>query len=563
MDSRGFSLHNAVTSASRFSLLALVSASPTIAAYGIDAAGNIEESSSFDKTASLSSDSRLNDVASRQEEPSSASNSTRGVKLEVANSCLLEKEKKLLPPSRKWASRNFEDHCPAWVIKTTDILWNKVRDYREHETAFGLTSAAPGGKFLPTSQEENPQDLWFFLQHDSASVDEKIGAASPSAEARRLLIEEKLIGKQDLQEILASTSRTGSTPRISYSFHPPVSTPDDDAHSSPTSRTKPDVSVGLIEVANGESTASTGTLSPPILLDEDARKKQEKKVVDEKNSESSPSSQIAASSSWFLFHRDPTLKLHPETELDLNAVLLHFFYIDWTSHSSFGVVTQGLVNLKKLVVNTKRDYVDLKLYISDSGCTGNDVDGYKTFMPDVLVGIPAGSDTDDERTQHNSKKNTTAKKISYSGTAVCYVQYVEPYGYQYIAEWLLHDQLSVLNQMRVKSLQFPDGSSELFPSQHAPFGTDLKINKSDKLATSTEEEQPPALHVSPNQQCEVNYPSWGWQAGDPVLRNQTEKQLQAVFATNQDGNYVRRTVAAKTAVEVLKSEQETEEVIMG
>ena len=37
------------------------------------------------------------------------------------------------------------------------------------------------------------------------------------------------------------------------------------------------------------------------------------------------------------------------------------------------------------VWTTKRAFPDLKIHITDSFCVGNDVDGYKTTMPDVAV----------------------------------------------------------------------------------------------------------------------------------------------------------------------------------
>ena len=68
---------------------------------------------------------------------------------------------------------------------------------------------------------------------------------------------------------------------------------------------------------------------------------------------------------------------------------------------------------------------------------GNDIDGYKTVMPDILTGTNTGP---------SAYGPATGKKVCYSGTAVTYVQKVKG-RWVYVAEWLLHDEFSLISQL--------------------------------------------------------------------------------------------------------------------
>ena len=64
---------------------------------------------------------------------------------------------------------------------------------------------------------------------------------------------------------------------------------------------------------------------------------------------------------------------------------------------------------------TKRAFPDLQIHVTDVFCVGNDIDGYKTTMPDVLIGTNTGP---------SSFGPPTGRRVSYNGIAVCYVQKV-------------------------------------------------------------------------------------------------------------------------------------------
>jgi len=155
--------------------------------------------------------------------------------------------------------------------------------------------------------------------------------------------------------------------------------------------------------------------------------------------------------------RDPALR---------NASLEENFYANWTSTSSWGSSKHGMQALKDLVALTLVAFPDLQIHVTDVFCHGNDIDGYKTVMPDVLIGTNTGP---------SSYGPATGKRVVYSGTAVTYVQRVEG-RWVYVAEWLLHDEWSLIDQL---------GFSDLKQVPH------------------------PALAAAPHD-CHANQPGFGW-----------------------------------------------------
>lgn len=48
---------------------------------------------------------------------------------------------------------------------------------------------------------------------------------------------------------------------------------------------------------------------------------------------------------------------------------------DWESVTVYGQYLKGFEKVKDLVLETRRAFPDLKLYITDCFCQGNDIDG--------------------------------------------------------------------------------------------------------------------------------------------------------------------------------------------
>merc|ERR1711879_363492 len=125
------------------------------------------------------------------------------------------------------------------------------------------------------------------------------------------------------------------------------------------------------------------------------------------------------------------------TRKDINGSLEKYFYEDWESHTSWGYTVSGMDNLKVLVARTLVAFPDLKIHVTDVFCYGNDVDGYKSVMPDVLTGTNLGP---------SLYGPATGRRVAYSGLAVCYIQKVRG-RWQYITEWQLHDEWALISQL--------------------------------------------------------------------------------------------------------------------
>jgi predicted ester cyclase len=112
----------------------------------------------------------------------------------------------------------------------------------------------------------------------------------------------------------------------------------------------------------------------------------------------------------------------------INESIDEYFYSDWASYSDAGTA-RGLPALKAAVYAKRAAFPDLRIHITDVTCHGNDIDGYKTTMPDILTGTNTGP---------SEFGPATNRSVIYRGLAVSYVQKVQG-RWQYIAEWVLHD----------------------------------------------------------------------------------------------------------------------------
>eukprot|EP00471_Norrisiella_sphaerica_P008801 CAMPEP_0184496328 /NCGR_PEP_ID=MMETSP0113_2-20130426/33647_1 /TAXON_ID=91329 /ORGANISM="Norrisiella sphaerica, Strain BC52" /LENGTH=606 /DNA_ID=CAMNT_0026882901 /DNA_START=83 /DNA_END=1903 /DNA_ORIENTATION=+ len=170
---------------------------------------------------------------------------------------------------------------------------------------------------------------------------------------------------------------------------------------------------------------------------------------------------------WVIRTTDEVWNLGPENR---NKSIEKYFHPNFSSHYSFGRSYTGIPALKETVAATVNAFPDLKIYVTDCFCVGNDVDGYKTVMPDVLMGTNLGPSV---------YGPPTGKSFAYGGIAVTYVnRNPDTKEWQYVAEWIQHDELSLVSQLGLNLQQVS------FPPTHA----------------------------EPNRECDVNRPSWGGQA---------------------------------------------------
>ena len=87
---------------------------------------------------------------------------------------------------------------------------------------------------------------------------------------------------------------------------------------------------------------------------------------------------------WVIETTDAVWKPDNSDE-DVKRALREYFYEGFeTTHN--GIRSHGMDALEKQVFDAKCTFPDLRIHITDSFCVGNDIDGYKAIMPDVLVG---------------------------------------------------------------------------------------------------------------------------------------------------------------------------------
>ena len=189
--------------------------------------------------------------------------------------------------------------------------------------------------------------------------------------------------------------------------------------------------------------------------------------------------------------------LPDRTDDQVREALHAFFYDGWESTSN-GKFYKGMESLEGLVFATREAFPDLKIHITDVACVGNDIDGYKTMMPDILTGTHLGNSA--------LFGPATGKHATWSGMALCYVQQVAG-RWQYVAEWVVHDELTVAQQLgRVAEL-------------------------SSAVITKAQ------VH-----DCELNTPSWGWRppdlvtqpmlsTADSLVESTSKKRLASGFTT--------------------------------
>jgi len=107
---------------------------------------------------------------------------------------------------------------------------------------------------------------------------------------------------------------------------------------------------------------------------------------------------------------------HGKDDIDQN--IEKYFYRDWVSYSDQGVV-RGMDALKAMIHSKRTAFPDLRIYIQDVMCYGNDIDGYKLVQPDVITGTNLGPTEFGPATGH---------QVNYRGLSLVYVQKVTAIG---------------------------------------------------------------------------------------------------------------------------------------
>jgi hypothetical protein len=124
-----------------------------------------------------------------------------------------------------------------------------------------------------------------------------------------------------------------------------------------------------------------------------------------------------------------------------------YFHEDYVDAGSWGRRIIGKKALKAAVWSEMRAFPDIQIHITDCACLGNDVDGYKCAMPDVLIGTNTGP---------SGYGPATGKFAKWTGMVESWVkQNPETGEWQYYAEWGVHDEWALIQQLGLDFSRVP------------------------------------------------------------------------------------------------------------
>jgi len=124
---------------------------------------------------------------------------------------------------------------------------------------------------------------------------------------------------------------------------------------------------------------------------------------------------------------------------DVDAAIEKYFHEDYMNAGSWGKRGIGKKVLREAVLAEMRAFPDIQIHITDCVCKGNDNDGYKCAMPDVLTGTNTGP---------SSYGPPTGRYARWTGLVESLVRRNPATGqWQYYAEWGVHDEWALIQQL--------------------------------------------------------------------------------------------------------------------
>jgi hypothetical protein len=138
---------------------------------------------------------------------------------------------------------------------------------------------------------------------------------------------------------------------------------------------------------------------------------------------------------------------------DVDGAIDKYFHKDYINAGSWGRKTVGKKELRSAIYSEMRAVPDLKIHITDCVCKGNDVNGYKCAMPDVLEGTNLGPSIYGPATGRHAK---------WSGLVQSLVKKDPETGqWQYFAEWGVHDEWALIQQLGLDFSRVPHPTRNL------------------------------------------------------------------------------------------------------
>jgi len=132
---------------------------------------------------------------------------------------------------------------------------------------------------------------------------------------------------------------------------------------------------------------------------------------------------------------------------DVDAAINKYFHEDYIDAGSWGRRIVGKKALRDAVFGEMRAFPDIKIHITDCVCQGNDIDGYKCAMPDILEGTNLGP---------SAYGPPTGRYARWSGMVQSLVKRNPTNGqWQYWAEWGVHDEWALIQQLGLDFSRVP------------------------------------------------------------------------------------------------------------
>jgi len=132
---------------------------------------------------------------------------------------------------------------------------------------------------------------------------------------------------------------------------------------------------------------------------------------------------------------------------DVDAAIEKYFHKNYFNPVSWGKRGVGKKALRDAILTEMRAFPDIQIHITDCMCKGNDNDGYKCAMPDVLTGTNLGP---------SAYGPATGRFARWTGLVESLVQLDAETGrWQYIAEWGVHDEWSLIQQLGLDFAKVP------------------------------------------------------------------------------------------------------------
>jgi len=132
---------------------------------------------------------------------------------------------------------------------------------------------------------------------------------------------------------------------------------------------------------------------------------------------------------------------------NVDAAIQKYFHENYVNAGSWGRRAIGKKALRQAVLSEMRAFPDIRIHITDCVCKGNDNDGYKCAMPDILTGTNTGP---------SAYGPATGRYARWTGLVQSLVKRNPKTGqWQYYAEWGVHDEWALIQQLGLDFSRVP------------------------------------------------------------------------------------------------------------